>query len=65
MNDGDLSEMMSRMDAELARAEPDLPLHPEEARRLEVLRALVLGLGNFERMRAHEVHLLAARMGRR
>ncbi|UQV19469.1 hypothetical protein MU852_06765 [Brevundimonas albigilva] len=66
MNDRALSDMVSQMDAELApRAEPDLPLHPEETRRLEILRALALGLGNFERMRAHEVHLLAARMGRR
>ena len=64
MNDRALSDMVSQMDAELARAEPDLPLHPEETRRLEILRALALGLGNFERMRAHEVHLLAARMDR-
>lgn len=65
MNDRALSDMVSQMDAELARAEPDLPLHPEETRRLEIMRALALGLGNFERMRAHDVHLLAARMGRR
>ncbi len=65
MSDRALSDMVSQMDAELARAEPDLPLHPEETRRLEIMRALALGLGNFERMRAHDVHLLAARMGRR
>lgn len=62
MNDGALAHMMAELDAELARVEPCLPEHPEHRRQVEVLRALTLGLGNFERMRAHDVHLLAARL---
>lgn len=62
MNDGILADMMAELDAELARAEASLPQHPEHTRQTEVMRALVLGLGNFERMRAHDVHLLAARL---
>ena len=62
MNDGILADMMAELDAELARAEASLPQHPEHTRQTEVMRALALGLGNFERMRAHDVHLLAARL---
>lgn len=67
MNDGALAQMMAELDAELARAEPHLPVDPEQTRQAEVMRALSLGLGNFERMRAHDVHLLAAKLssGRR
>ncbi|MBA4807768.1 MAG: hypothetical protein H2037_09545 [Brevundimonas sp.] len=65
MNDGVLALMMAELDAELARAEPALPEHPEHTRQIEVLRALTLGLGNFERMRAHDVHLLAAQLSPR
>jgi hypothetical protein len=65
MNDGVLAHMMAELDAELARVEPALPQHPEQTRQVEVLRALALGLGNFERMRAHEVHMLAARLSPR
>lgn len=62
MNDGILADMMAELDAELAPAEASLPQHPEHTRQTEVMRALALGLGNFERMRAHDVHLLAARL---
>lgn len=62
MNDGILADVMAELDAELARAEASLPQHPEHTRQTEVMRSLVLGLGNFERMRAHDVHLLAARL---
>ena len=65
MNDGVLAHMMAELDAELARAEPSLPEHPEHTRQVEILRALALGLGNFERMRAHDVHRLAARLSPR
>ncbi len=65
MNDGILADMMAELDAELARAEASLPEHPEQTRQTEVMRALALGLGNFDRMRAHEVHLLAARLSQR
>ena len=65
MNDGALAEMMARLDAELARVEPCLPAHPEHTRQVEILHALALGLGDFERMRAHDAHLLAARMSAR
>ena len=65
MNDGVLADMMAELDAELARAEASLPEHPEQTRQTEVMRALALGLGNFERMRAHDVHLLAARLSPR
>ncbi len=62
MNDRILAQMMAELDAELARAEPRLPAQPEQTRQAEVMRALTLGLGNFERMRAHDVHLMAARL---
>lgn len=62
MNDGDLALMVAALDAELARAEDTLPQHPDQTRQTEIMRALALGLGNFERMRAHDVHLLAARL---
>ena len=65
MNDGILAHMMAELDAELARAEPSLPAHPEHTRQTEIMRALALGLGNFERMRAHDVHLLAASLSPR
>ncbi|KQP48143.1 hypothetical protein ASF31_02035 [Brevundimonas sp. Leaf280] len=65
MNDGILAHMMAELDAELARAEPSLPAHPEHTRQTEIMRALALGLGNFERMRAHDVHLLAASLSQR
>jgi hypothetical protein len=65
MSDGVLAQMMAELDAELARAEPSLPEYPEQTRQTEVMRALALGLGNFERMRAYEVHLLAARLSSR
>ncbi len=67
MNDRALVRMMAVLDAELARVEPLLPAQPEQTRQAAVTRALTRGLGNFERMRAHEVHLLAARLssGRR
>jgi hypothetical protein len=60
MNDAILAHMMAELDAELGRAEPSLPSHPDHTRQTEIMRALALGLGNFERMRAHDVHLLAA-----
>lgn len=62
MNDGALAHMMAERDAELTRVEPALPEHPEHTRQVEILRALALGLGDFERMRAHDVHMLAARL---
>ena len=62
MNDRILAQMMAELDAELARAEPRLPAQPEQTRQAEVMRALTLGLGNFDRMRAHDVHLMAARL---
>lgn len=66
MDDAILADMMAELDAELARAEPSLPACPDHIRQTEVMRALALGLGNFERMRAHDAHLLAARLsGRR
>ena len=65
MNDKILADMMAELDAELARAEASLPAHPEHTRQTEVMRALALGLGNFERMRAHDVHLLAASLSPR
>ncbi|WP_291535817.1 hypothetical protein [Brevundimonas sp.] len=65
MNDAILADMMAELDAELARAEPSLPACPEQIRQAEILRALALGLGNFERMRAHDAHLLAARLSMR
>lgn len=65
MNERELSRMMAVMDAELAQAEPALAAHPEHTRQIEIMRALALGLGSFERMRAHDVHLLAARMSSR
>ncbi|RYG79702.1 MAG: hypothetical protein EON59_15835 [Alphaproteobacteria bacterium] len=65
MNDGILAHMMAELDAELARAESSLPAHPEHTRQTEIMRALALGLGNFERMRAHDVHLLAASLSSR
>ena len=61
MNDAILADMMAELDAALARAEPSLPACPEHTRQTEVMRALALGLGDFERMRAHDAHLLAAR----
>ncbi|GAW41214.1 hypothetical protein SH203_01618 [Brevundimonas sp. SH203] len=65
MNDAILAQMMAELDAELARAEPSLPACPEHTRQTEIMRALALGLGNFERMRAHDAHLLAARVSPR
>ena len=65
MNDGALAHMVAEMDAELARVDPTLPAHPGHTRQAEILRALTLGLGNFERMRAHDVHLLAASLSPR
>ena len=65
MNDANLARLTAEMDRALAEAEPTLPACPEHTRQTEILRALALGLGNFERMTAHEVHLLAARMSRR
>ena len=64
MNEGDLALMMAAMDTELARAEPGLTACPEQTRQYEILRALSLGLGNFERMRADEAHRLAAQLSR-
>ena len=64
MNDGALAHMVAEMDAELARVEPTLA-SSEHTRQTEILRALTLGLGNFERMRAHDVHLLAASLSPR
>jgi len=63
MNDRDRAPMAAAMDAELAQAEPALAAHPEHACRIE--GALALGLGGFGRMRAHDVHLLAAQMSSR
>ncbi|MDQ1155447.1 hypothetical protein [Brevundimonas sp. SORGH_AS_0993] len=67
MNDAILAQRLAELDAELARAEASLPACPEHMRQTEIMRALALGLGDFERMRAHDAHLLAARLspGRR
>lgn len=65
MNDRDRAPMAAAMDAEPAQAEAALAAHPEHACRIENMRALALGLGGFGRMRAHDVHLLAAQMSSR
>jgi len=64
MNDRDRAPMAAVMDAEQAQAEA-LAARPEHACRIENMRALALGLGGFGRMRAHDVHLLAAQMSSR
>lgn len=65
MSDGALAHKTAERDAELTRVEPALPEHSEHTRQVEILRALALGLSDFERMRAHDVHMLAARLSPR
>lgn len=65
MNDEILAQSMAELDAELGRTEATVSACPEQVRQTEIMRALSLGLADFERMRMHDTHLLAAHLSPR
>ena len=62
MNDGPWADRAAEWDGELVQAESSPSEQAEQKRRVKPMFGLTPGLGDFEGMRAHEVHLLAARL---